>query len=139
MNYEKIEKIYLKLIKVNYLLNYKVSKIAKEYNFNSTELMIYLDIKNHPNTDLSALCDRLGLKKSAASKAINKLIKNNNIISQLNAEDQRKVALNYVELENGTICKETILRKTFSGLEKSNCDLNKIEQDLDETIKMLSD
>lgn len=138
MNYNKVENIYLKLLKVNYLLSNNVSKIAKQYDFSSSELMIYLDIKTHPNTDLNGLCDRLGLKKSAASKAINKLIKNDHVNSQTNPEDQRKVSLNYVEQENATICKETMLNKTFSGISNNDCNLNTIEQSLDEIIKMLS-
>ena len=85
MENKTIENIYLKLLKVTHLLNQNLSKLAKTYDFNSTELMIYLDIKTHPQTDLNALCDRLGLKKSAASKAINQLIKENQIISQIRA------------------------------------------------------
>lgn len=139
MNYSKVENIYLKLLKINMLLDNKISKMAKQFNFNSTELMIYLDIKNHPNTDLNALCKRLGLKKSAASKAINKLIINNNISSEPNLKDQRKVALNYIEFENEKICKETMLENTFSGIKKSNCDLDRIQLSLDETIELLSD
>lgn len=133
-----IDEIYLKLLKIQYLLDNNLSKIAKRFNFNNSELMIYLDIKTHPNTDLNALCARLGLKKSNASKAINKLIKNNYISSGPNAEDHRKVALNFRELDNVNICKETVLNSTFSGLEHNHCDLVKIEEGLEETIKLLS-
>ncbi len=138
MNINDIDQIYLKLLKINYLLDHNLASIAKKHNFNSSELMIYLDIKTHPNTDLNALCVRLGLKKSAASKAINKLITNNFIKSRPNDEDQRKVSLNYVEIESENICKETVLTAAFSGLETNNCNLEKINVGLDETIKLFS-
>lgn len=137
MSYPKIESIYLKLLKVQNLLNTNLSELAKEYDFNSTELMIFLDIKSHPNTDLNALCDRLGLKKSAASKAINKLIKDNHIQSHPNLLDQRKIALSHNELEDKDLCTETILTKTFKGIEKYQCNIEKVELALDDAIKML--
>lgn len=138
MNINVIDQIYLKLLKINYLLDNKLASIAKKYNFNSSELMIYLDIKTHPDTDLNALCSRLGLKKSAASKAINKLISNNFINSRPNEQDQRKVSLNYVEIASENICKETVLTAAFSGLETNDCNLEKINSGLTETIKLFS-
>lgn len=45
MENKTIENIYLKLLKATHLLNQNLSKPAKTYDFNSTELMIYLDIK----------------------------------------------------------------------------------------------
>ena len=137
MENKTIENIYLKLLKVTHLLNQNLSKLAKTYDFNSTELMIYLDIKTHPQTDLNALCDRLGLKKSAASKAINQLIKENQIISQINENDQRKIALSHIELEDKNLCKETMLKEIFKGIEKYSCNLDEIEKALNDIIKII--
>lgn len=138
MNYEKIEKIYLKLLRVNNLLNNNLATIARDNNFNSTELMIYLDIKTHPGTDLNALCRRLGLKKSAASKALSKLILNNQIKSSVNAFDQRKVSLTHIETKEESLCQESVLTKTFSGLNRNDCDLNRIDESLTDVISLLS-
>lgn len=138
MNLNTFEQIYLKLLKANYLLNENVSKIAKHHDLNSSELMIYLDIKTHPNTDLNALCQRLGMKKSAASKAIDKLIKNHYLESKSNKDDNRKLALNIIALADQNLCQEVMLKETFRGYETTACDLNKIEAALDETIKLLS-
>lgn len=133
-----IDQIYLKLLKIKALLDDNVSSSAKHYKFNKSELKIYLDIKTHPNTDLNSLCARLGLKKSNASKAISKLIKDNVITSEMNPEDNRRLVLKHVELENENICKESFLQATFSGLEQNHCDLGKINDGLDETIKLFS-
>lgn len=138
MDFNSVEKIYLKLLQTQNLLNNNLSILAKEYGFNNTELMIYLDIKTHPNTDLNALCDRLGLKKSAASKALDKLIKENHITRTTNQSDQRKIALTHIEFENKDLCKETVLSNTFNGAAISECDLGKINSALDDTIKILS-
>ena len=137
MKNKTIENIYLKLLKVNHLLDLNLSKLAKTYDFNSTELMIYLDIKTHPQTDLNALCERLGLKKSAASKAINQLIKENQIMSQINEDDQRKIALSHIESEDKNLCKETILKEVFKGIDKYSCNLDEIEEALNDVIKII--
>src|SRR5690554_4979499 len=100
MDFNKIENIYLKLLKTQNLLNNNISLLAKEYDLNSTELMIYLDVKTNPNTNLNDLCERLGIKKSAASKALEKLIKENHIIREINPKDQRQVSLKHIEFEN---------------------------------------
>lgn len=138
MDFNKIENIYLKLLKTQNLLNNNISLLAKEYDLNSTELMIYLDVKTNPNTNLNDLCERLGIKKSAASKALEKLIKENHIIREINPKDQRQVSLKHIEFENVDLCKEEILSKTFNKAKIKECDLEKINLALDDTIKILT-
>lgn len=137
MEYLKVDNIYSKLLKINLILNENLSSIAKNFNLNSTEFMIYLDIKTHENTNLNSLCERLGLKKSSASKAINKMIENNLVVSKPDEIDQRKVSLIALKPES-LPCKEETLEKTFKGLSKS-CDLNKIEESLDELLDILTE
>lgn len=138
MDFKKIDDIYLKLLNIQNLLNNNLSDLAKEYGFNNTELMIYLDIKSNPNTDLNALCERLGIKKSNASKAIDKLIKDKHIIRESNKSDQRKVSLRHIEFNDKNLCKEEIFSKTFNSAKIKECDLDKINLSLDDTIKILS-
>ena len=138
MDFNNIEKIYLKLLKTQNLLNNNISLLAKEYNLNSTELMIYLDVKTNSNTNLNDLCERLSIKKSTASKALEKLIKENHIISEINSKDQRQVSLRHIEFENVDLCKEELLSKTFNKAKVKECDLEKINLALDETIKILT-
>lgn len=138
MELNNIEKIYFKLLKTQNLLNNNLSILAKEYGFNQTELMIFLDVKSNPNTTLNALCKRLGIKKSAASKAVDKLIKENHITREINLNDQRKISLKHIDFKNINLCKEDVLSKAFNGAEIKKCDLNKINNALDDTIKILT-
>ncbi|VEU82099.1 MarR family transcriptional regulator [Acholeplasma hippikon] len=137
MDYLKIDNIYTKLLKIQNILNENLAIIAKMYGFNSTELMIFLDIKTHPNTDLNTLCDRLGLKKSAASKALNKLILDKIIVKDVDPIDHRKVSLRHVELPDQNVCKEETLLTTFKGITEHECSLDKINESLDDLIKIL--
>lgn len=137
MNYEKMDNIYTKLLKVQNILNENLAVIARTYGFNSTELMIFLDIKTHPGTDLNALCDRLGLKKSAASKSLNKLIQDGKVIKELDKHDQRRVSLKHVEDLDQNVCKEETLFTTFKGILAHECSLDKISESLDDLIKIL--
>lgn len=138
MSFNQMESIYLKLLKVQNLLNNNITSLAKEFGFNSTELMMFLDIKTNPNTNLNDVCDRLSLKKSLASKTLNKLVKENYIIKDVNEVDQRKISLRHVEQNDPDLCKEVVLVKTFKGNEKSDCDLEKVDFALDEAVKILT-
>lgn len=139
MSFNKMESIYLKLLKVRNLLNNNISSLAKDFGFNSTELMMYLDIKTNPNTTLNEVCNRLSLKKSLASKTLSKLIEENYIVKEYNEADQRKISLRHIEVNDPNLCKEVVLTKTFKGSEKSDCNLEKIDFALDESIKILTE
>ncbi len=93
MNFETMDALYTKLLKINHLMSLSLAEIAKEEDLNPSELMIVLDVKNNPHTDLQSVCERLGMKKSTASKAIRKLIDVGYIENHVCESDQRKVSL----------------------------------------------
>lgn len=136
MEYQKIDSIYTKLLMIRQSLDDNLCQIAKSYDFNATELMMYLDVKTHPGTDLNSLCKRLGLKKSAASKALNKLIETGKIKKTTDNVDQRKMQLEHIEIDNQTLCKEDTLLNTFKGLKSKKVDLEKIDKALDSLLIM---
>ena len=63
MNFETMDALYTKLLKINHLMSLSLAEIAKEEDLNPSELMIVLDVKNNPHTDLQSVCERLGMKK----------------------------------------------------------------------------
>lgn len=135
---DKVDIIYNKILKLQQLLDNNLSMLSKKFNLNSTELMIFIDVKSHPSTDLNALCERLSIKKSLASKTVNKLINEGIITRETDEEDHRKVVLKHVDFKDVAICKETFLAETFKGVEKHSCNLENIEKSLDDVIKILS-
>jgi|SRR5690554_2817359 DNA-binding MarR family transcriptional regulator len=139
MNFETMDALYTKLLKINHRMNSNLSKIAKEEDLNPSELMIVLDVKNHPHTDLQSVCERLGMKKSTASKAIRKLIEVGYIENHICESDQRKVSLLSKESTCHELCKESTLMTTFKGIGNPKYDVNTILRSLDDLLEILSE
>lgn len=138
MNFETMDALYTKLLKINHLMNGKLADIAKEEDLNPSELMIVLDVKNNPHTDLQSVCDRLGMKKSTASKAIRKLIEVGYIEHHICESDQRKVSLLSKESTCHELCKESTLMSTFQGIDDPKYDVQEILSSLDDLLEILS-
>lgn len=138
MDFTIMDALYTKLLKINHLMSARLADIAKEEDLNPSELMIVLDVKNNPHTDLQSVCDRLGMKKSMASKAIRKLIDVGYIESHVCETDQRKVSLTGVESSCHKLCKESTLLSTFRDLDNPKYDVNEILKSLDALLEILS-
>lgn len=138
MNFEIMDALYTKLLKINHLMSVSLADIAKEENLNPSELMIVLDVKNNPHTDLQSVCERLGMKKSTASKAIRKLIEDGYIENHICESDQRKVSLIGKESTCHDLCKESTLLSTFKDIDNPKYQVDVILQSLDDLLEILS-
>jgi len=138
MNFEIMDALYTKLLKIDHLMSSRLAAIAKEEDLNPSELMIVLDVKNNPHTDLLSVCERLGMKKSAASKAIRKLIEVGYIENHICESDQRKVSLIGNESSCHKLCKENILMSTFKDIDNPKYDVDMILKSLDDLLEILS-
>lgn len=138
MNFETMDALYTKLLKINHLMSLSLAEIAKEEDLNPSELMIVLDVKNNPHTDLQSVCERLGMKKSTASKAIRKLIEVGYIENHVCESDQRKVSLVGKESTCHELCKESTLMTTFKGIDDPKYDVDTILSSLDDLLEILS-
>lgn len=138
MNFEIMDALYTKLLKINHLLGASLAEIAKEEDLNPSELMIVLDVKNNPHTDLQSVCDRLGMKKSTASKAIRKLIEVGYIENHLCERDQRKVSLTGNDRSCQKLCKENTLMSTFNDIDNPKYDVDAILKSLDDLLEILA-
>ena len=139
MNFETMDALYTKLLKINHLMSLSLAEIAKEEDLNPSELMIVLDVKNNPHTDLQSVCERLGMKKSTASKAIRKLIEVGYIENHVCESDQRKVSLVGKESTCHELCKESTLMTTFKGIDDPKYNVDTILSSLDDLLEMLSE
>jgi len=139
MNFETMDALYTKLLRINHLMSSSLAEIAREEDLNPSELMIVLDVKNNPHTDLQSVCDRLGMKKSAASKAIRKLIEVGYIENHICESDQRKVSLIGVDSSCHKLCKENTLMSTFKGIDNPKYDVDVILRSLDDLLEILSE
>lgn len=137
MDYQAIDLIFVKLIQIQTTLNRNLSVISRKYGLNQTEMMIYLDIKTYPDTDLNGLCRRLGLKKSAASKALDILVNKGHVTRTVNSSDARKLALRHVELLDQNLCRSEIIDQAFDVLNARNYNLAEITKMLDATLELL--
>lgn len=138
MNFEIMDALYTKLLKINQLMSSSLAEIAREEDLNPSELMIVLDVKNNPHTDLQSVCDRLGMKKSAASKAIRKLIEVGYIENHVCESDQRKVSLIGNDSSCQKLCKENTLMSTFKDIDNPKYDVDMILKSLDDLLEILS-
>lgn len=138
MSFGKLESIYAKLQHIQELMGSNLADMAKDYNLSVSELMMVVDIKTYPNTDLQSVCARLGLKKSLASKILKKLVEEGVILRSQDSTDQRKVCLNYHQDNPVSACKEEALNAAFKGEHRCESDLVSIENSLNQLIEMLS-
>lgn len=138
MTFGNLESIYLKLQIIQEIMSKNLALISKDYKLNVSELLIAIDIKNYPNSDLQSVCDRLGIKKSLASKTLKKLVEEGVILRCSDPIDQRKVVLTYNSKSDIAVCKEEALAKAFNSPEKCTHDLEGIERSLDHLLEMLA-
>ena len=138
MTFEKLESIYSKLQLIQEIISANLTEISKSYNLNTSELMMVVDIKTYPGTNLQSVCDRLGLKKSLASKTLKKLVEEGVILRSPDSLDQRKVALSYNGCNEISICKEEALAIAFNSKIHCDSDLQMIETSLADLLEMLT-
>lgn len=140
MNQDSLDRVFNLLLQINGNMNQKIDLQAKELGYNTSEYLVLLDILTHQGTSQNQVCERLGLKKSAVSKLLNKLEVKREISRKQCPEDRREVKL-YVEDQHllDTLCKTTMLNRAFTNFQQFSCNVDDIEASLIDVKKMLSD
>lgn len=129
--------IYDKLLVIHQMMNNNLNEQARLLGYNTSEYLVLMDLAVHPDTDLTSLYSRLGMKKSAVSKIVQNLVERDIITRQEDRDDKRKVHLALSESIANTICKHSAVKQAFAGIEQKPCDLANIQNALDDVIAML--
>lgn len=110
-------------LKVQSKFNASLENFAASLELNKSELLLLLDVIDNPKTSLNDVCKRKGLKKSAASKLIDRLIAKNLIAREICTTNRREIRLtvNKDKIDVNTFCTTNITKELFS-LNDSNSD-----------------
>ncbi|QIK57095.1 MarR family transcriptional regulator [Erysipelothrix sp. HDW6A] len=139
MTTEQLDLIYTKLLQIHQLMNTNLAEQARSFGHSTSEYVILLDVMTHPNSDLNALCDRLGMKRSAASKTVQKLVEKDIIIRTADGIDRRKINLNINPSYEPDFCQNVALNQTFNGSDQVEYDFDEIISSLNIVTCMLSE
>ncbi len=71
---ESIQSVFKEFLLLRSRFEKNVEALAETMDLNKSELLLILDLIEHPDTSLNEACQRLGLKKSAASKLVDRLV-----------------------------------------------------------------
>jgi DNA-binding MarR family transcriptional regulator len=89
---------------------------AATLSLNASQLLVVRDVLDHPGTSLKDVCQRCGLKKSAASRLIDALASRKMIIRDECPTSRRAVSLHLgPALGDGQFCRVTALTKALPG------------------------
>jgi len=91
---------------------------AASLGLNASQLLVIRDVLDHPGTSLKDLCDRCGLKKSAASRLIDALIARDMVVREECPTSRRTVAIHLGSAFHGNFCRVTALTKALPGWTK---------------------
>lgn len=139
MTTEQLDVIYTKLLHIHQLMNTNLADQARSFGHSTSEYVILLDVMTHPNSDLNALCERLGMKRSAASKTVQKLVEKDLIVRTADEIDRRKINLNIKPSYQPEFCQNVALNQTFNGCDEDLHNFDEIIASLDIVTCMLSE
>jgi len=89
---------------------------AATLGLNASQLLVVRDVHDHPGTSLKDLCQRCGLKKSAASRLIDALALRKIVVRDECPTSRRAVALSLGStFGDGQFCRLTALTKALPG------------------------
>ena len=88
---------------------------AATMGLNAHQLLVIRDLLDHPGTSLKAVCQRCGLKKSAASRLVEALVARGMVIRHECPTNRRAVALSLGPAIDGHFCRVTALTKALPG------------------------
>jgi len=89
---------------------------AASLGLNASQLLVIRDVLDHPGTTLKDVCQRCGLKKSAASRLIDALAARGMMVRKECPTSRRAVALELgPALGDGQFCRTTALTKALPG------------------------
>lgn len=88
---------------------------AASLGLNASQLLVIRDVLDHPGTSLKDVCQRCGLKKSAASRLIDALVERSMVVREECPTSRRAVALHLGPALDGQFCRVTALTKALPG------------------------
>lgn len=88
---------------------------AASLGLNASQLLVIRDILDHPGTSLKDVCQRCGLKKSAASRLIDALVDRRMVLREECPTSRRAVSLHLGPAIDGQFCRVTALTKALPG------------------------
>ena len=88
---------------------------AAGLGLNASQLLVVRDVLDHPGTSLKDVCQRCGLKKSAASRLIDALADRSMVIRTECPSSRRAVALKLGPALDGAFCRVTALTQALPG------------------------
>lgn len=93
---------------------------AATLGLNASQLLVIRDVLDHPGTSLKDVCQRCGLKKSAASRLIDALVERQMVVREECPTSRRAVALKLGSALDGQFCRVTALTKALPGWDRTN-------------------
>lgn len=120
---ESMQSLFGNFLQLRSLFDQQLENLAESMDMNRSELLVVLDVMEHPDTSLNDLCIRCGLKKSAASKLIDRL-ENRNFIERIQCPSNRRE----IQLTLGTafqqqsFCRNQALSVVFPGTKEYTVD-----------------
>lgn len=111
---------------------------AASLGLNASQLLVVRDVLDHPGTSLKDVCQRCGLKKSAASRLIDALVARDLVVRRECPTSRRAVALHLGAGLDGQFCRVTALTKALPGWQKVGDpqDYDRLKAGLEAFLKM---
>lgn len=137
---DKRDLMYDQLLLITKAMTRKFEAEAIKSGYNRSEYIIIRDIIDHPHTTQLKVCERTGLKKSAVSKSLIRLLETQTVIKTTCPNDRREINL---LVENPevlkTFCKAELLKNMFTMCESKQNELDAISKHLEMLIDLLDE
>jgi len=112
----KLDALFDTFLAVQARINSNLEVHAAALGLNGTQLLVIRDVNDHPGTTLTDVCQRCGLKKSAASRLVDALAERGLLVRKVCPTSRRAVALSLGPvLGDGQFCRVTALNSTLAG------------------------
>lgn len=135
MENRDLQGLFRTLLDVRSKFDENLEALAQQMNVNKSELLVLLDVMDHPSTSLSDVCRRNGLKKSAASKLVDRLIEREFMTRDVCPTSRREVVLNIGQgFGKETFCRRQAMSAIFPNHPDS--DLEKVDDMIDSVNKI---
>ena len=110
-----LDELFDTFLAVQARINANLEAHAARLGLNASQLLVIRDVLDHPGTSLKDVCQRCGLKKSAASRLIDALADRNMIVRAECPTSRRAVALKLGPALDGQFCRVTALTEALPG------------------------
>lgn len=113
-----LDQVLDRFLEVQAQIHANLEAHAVGLGLNASQLLVIRDVLDHPGTSLKDVCDRCGLKKSAASRLIDALVDRQMVIRRECPTSRRAIALQLGPSLDGGFCRVSALTHAFPGWSK---------------------